>query len=58
MYFNVLDPQDLANKILVLRNNPELREQLGKMGKARAEAQFNWKDHVRRLVEIFERVVE
>lgn len=56
LYFSALDPQDLVNKILMLGRNIELREQLGKAGRARAVAQFDWKDHVQRLVEICEKV--
>jgi glycosyltransferase involved in cell wall biosynthesis len=56
VYFSALDPHDLVNKILVLWNNAEIREQLGKAGRARSQAQFDWKAHVRRLVETFEKV--
>jgi glycosyltransferase involved in cell wall biosynthesis len=55
-YFDPLDPQDLAGKIHVLQNNPDLRRQLGAIGRKRAETNFDWKDHVRRLMDIIERV--
>ena len=55
-YFSPLDPKDLAEKIVKLRNNPELRRQLGRTGRKRTETHFDWKDHVRRLVETFEKV--
>jgi glycosyltransferase involved in cell wall biosynthesis len=56
VYFSPLDPKDLAEKILLLKNDPVLRRQLGQLGRKRAEAFFDWKDHVRRLLEIIERV--
>lgn len=58
VYFDALDPQDLVNKILTLSSDAKLRENLGKAGRTRAETQFNWNDHVRRLVEIFEQVAQ
>lgn len=54
VYFNPLAPKDLAEKIILLRN-PDLRQRLGELGRKRAETHFDWKDHVRRLVEIFEK---
>src|SRR5262249_10925390 len=54
VYFSALDPQDLADKILTLRGNAELRERLGGVGRARAEARFSWGSHVQRLVKILE----
>lgn len=56
VYFSPLDPQDLADKIIMLRNNPKLRQQLGKIGTRRAKVHFDWKDHVRRLIDIIEQV--
>jgi len=56
LYFNPFDPQDLAEKILVLLNNSNLRKQLSQIGRRRAEAQFDWKDHVSRLKDIIEQV--
>lgn len=56
IYFSPLDPKDLAEKIVLLRNNADLRSQLGRIGRTRAETRFDWKDHVSRLVEMIERV--
>jgi glycosyltransferase involved in cell wall biosynthesis len=56
VYFSPLDPNELAEKILMLRSNPGLRRQLGEIGRKRAETHFDLKDHVRRLVEIIEQV--
>jgi len=56
VYFSPLDPSDLAEKIAALRKNPDLRRRLGQVGRKRAETHFDWKDHVRRLIEIIESV--
>src|SRR5438445_8792977 len=57
VYFNPYDPEDLARKIVVLKDEPRLRRQLGQYGRKRAQTQFNWNDHVRRFVEIMDSVV-
>lgn len=57
VYFSPLSPKDLVDKILLLRGDPDLRRRLGQIGRKRAEERFDWKDHVRRLVEIIEEVV-
>jgi len=36
------DALDMADKILHLIDNPELREQMGRYGRARVEAEFSW----------------
>ncbi|MEW6324876.1 MAG: glycosyltransferase family 1 protein [Nitrospirota bacterium] len=54
IYFDPTDPYDLADKISMLKNNSELQRQLGEIGRKRAEAQFDWEDHVRRLVSVIE----
>lgn len=56
VYFSVLDSSDLADKILLLWRDSYHRRQLGELGRKRAEKQFDWKDHVRRLVEVIEQV--
>lgn len=56
VYFDPLNPDDLAEKILVLRNDPSLRQKLGMEGRRRAETQFDWKSHVSRLMEIMKQV--
>lgn len=56
LYFNPFNAEDLADKILRLQNNPDLRLQMGEAGRKRAECYFDWKDHVRRLVELIEEV--
>ena len=54
VYFNPLDPADLAEKIVLLKNQPGLRRRLGQYGRKRAETEFNWDDHVRRFVEMID----
>lgn len=54
VYFSPLESSDLAEKILLLWNNADLRRRLGQLGRKRAETYFDWKHHVRRLVEIIE----
>jgi glycosyltransferase involved in cell wall biosynthesis len=53
-YFSPLDPADLAQKILMLWSDQGLRQRLGQVGRDRAEAHFDWRDHVRRMVKIME----
>jgi len=54
VYFNPLDPADLTEKIVLLKNQPGLRRRLGQYGRKRAETEFNWDDHVRRFVEMID----
>ena len=54
VYFNPLDPADLAEKIVLLKNQPGLRRRLGQYGRKRAETEFNWDDHVRGFVEMID----
>ncbi len=56
LYFSPLDPQDLVEKILILYSDVELRKRLAGAARARAKTRFDWHDHARRLVEVFERV--
>ena len=57
VYFNPLDPENLAEKIIFLWNNPDLMRQMGQKGRKRVETHFDWKDHARRLVDIIEQVM-
>jgi len=56
VYFSPLDASDLAEKILLLRHNPHLLQQLAEVGRKRAEVHFDWKDHVYRLMETIEHI--
>jgi glycosyltransferase involved in cell wall biosynthesis len=54
IYFEPLDPGDLAAKAQMLLTTASMRAQLGAIGRKRAETRFDWKDHVRRLLQIVE----
>lgn len=56
LYFGALDPMDLAGRILLLREDSDLREQLSTAGRKRAEQHFDWEDHVGRLLQNIEEV--
>jgi len=56
VYFRPFDPEDFAQKIIALWNNPDLRERLGDVGRKRAQTHFDWKDHVQRIIETMEQV--
>ncbi len=49
------DSQDLAEKILQLARNPELRYHMGKKGRQRAEAFFSREQMAKRTVETYDR---
>jgi glycosyltransferase involved in cell wall biosynthesis len=53
LYFRPLDPEDLAEKVVLLGRNQALREKLGAMGRSRAATCFRWEDHVERLLRAF-----
>ena len=50
LYFRPLDPEDLAEKVILLGRSQALREKLGTMGRGRAATCFRWEDHVERLL--------
>lgn len=52
VYFDPAKPADLAEKVLMLKQNPELRQQLRAIGRWRAQTHFDWKDHVQRLLQM------
>lgn len=56
-YFSPLDANELAEKIILLRSDPERRARLGQGGRVRAQTRFDWNEHVRRMVETLEEVV-
>ena len=58
VYFDPLDPDDLADKIVALSNNKNLFQDLREEGMKRVKMYFNWKDHVVRLVKIIEQVTD
>jgi glycosyltransferase involved in cell wall biosynthesis len=56
LYFNPCDANDLADKILRLKNDHDLRLHLSEMGPKRVKVHFDWHTHVRRLVRLIEEV--
>lgn len=54
LYFDPLDPEDLAEKIVLLKQD---REWLVRRGIQRVHEQFTWEAHVSRLVRLFQQVV-
>jgi glycosyltransferase involved in cell wall biosynthesis len=50
IYFRLLDPSDLADKVRSLCADEALRRKLSESGRARAANSFKWEDHVARLV--------
>ena len=56
IYFDPFNERSLAEAILHLGEDTILRKRLGEAGRRRAESQFNWTDHVRRLVNLIEEV--
>jgi glycosyltransferase involved in cell wall biosynthesis len=53
LYFRPVDPEDLAEKVILLGRNQALREKLGAMGRGRAGKCLRWEDHVERLLRAF-----
>ena len=56
VYFSPSNARDLADQIVLLRGNPELRKRLHEAGIKRARELFNWDDHVQRLLRLIHRV--
>jgi glycosyltransferase involved in cell wall biosynthesis len=51
------DPGALAAALRTLWHDPELRERMGRAGRARVEAEFTIERHTEKWVELYERVV-
>ena len=58
VYFNPLDADDLAQQIMRMRDDPKRRRELAALGRKRAIEQFDWNDHVKRLLELIEMTVK
>lgn len=56
IYFNPYSPEDIAQKIILLFENPKLREELIKKGYERAKI-FKWEDTAKRTIELLERLI-
>lgn len=51
------DVQTLAEKILVLCQNADLRQQLGRQGRQFVEENFSWEDKAREILDIHQKVM-
>jgi glycosyltransferase involved in cell wall biosynthesis len=49
--------RELANSILLLATNPELRQKMSEAGRNRAERLYDWRVKARALLELYEAVV-
>ncbi len=56
IYFNPYSPEDIAEKIIFLFENPKLREELIKRGYERAKI-FKWEDTAKRTIKLLERLI-
>jgi glycosyltransferase involved in cell wall biosynthesis len=56
IYFDPFNEKSLAEAIVHLAGDITLRKRLGEAGRRRAESQFNWTDHVDRLIHLIEEV--
>lgn len=50
------DPDDLAEKILLLAANAELRKEFGKAARKDAVEKYSWKENARRVLEVYQQV--
>ncbi len=54
LYADDNDPQDMANKILDLADNPERREEMGKSGRNRLEEKLSWQNQKKELKKLYD----
>ncbi|MEK9724361.1 MAG: glycosyltransferase [Rhodospirillaceae bacterium] len=58
IYFELGNPDDLANKVMQLNDDAALRARLVKAGRARAETQFTWSNHIDGLIAVMSRIAD
>ena len=56
LYFEPLDPQDLARQVGRVASDSDLRTRLSAAGRERAAQRFRWEDHARRLIDVATRL--
>lgn len=56
LYYSPFRPQELAQRLRQLDESPDLRAELTAQGRRRVVSQFDWNDHVSRLIELFDQV--
>lgn len=57
LFANPCDPKDIAEKIFYLLDNPDKADKLGNNGRRLVEEKYSWEAEQRRLLDIYERVV-
>ncbi len=58
LYANRDDIEDMANKIVQLLDDPELREKMGRFGKNRVENELDWKYETPKLLAAYDMLFE
>ena len=58
LFANPYSPEDIAEKVLYLLNNPDKAKQLGDRGRDLAEEEYNWEAEGRKLLDIYGRVLD
>ena len=57
LFANPYDPKEIAERILYLLNNPNKAKELGNNGRRLVEEKYSWEAEQKRLLDIYERVV-
>ncbi len=57
LYARIHDPDDFARQIMVLINDPAMRERMGRIGRERVEKHLNWSVEVPHLLAAYERAL-
>jgi glycosyltransferase involved in cell wall biosynthesis len=58
LFANPYKPEDIANKILYLLDDPDKAKQLGKRGRQLTEEQYNWEAESKKLVALYEKLLK
>jgi glycosyltransferase involved in cell wall biosynthesis len=58
LFADPYNPKDIAEKILCLLDNPDKARQLGDRGKRLTAEKYNWETEGKKLVDIYEKVLE
>lgn len=55
---NPLDPEEIAEKILWILNNPKDAEEMGKNGHQAVISKYNWESESKKLIELYAKLLE
>ncbi|GAH33102.1 unnamed protein product, partial [marine sediment metagenome] len=58
LFVNPYEPNDIADKILYLLDNPDKAKQLGDRGRDLAEEEYNWEAESKKLVELYKKLLK